>query len=143
MPRLKIVITFNRIGGDIAARIFFPTVVDCIVAEKMSAELFVPDALIDVDDGLLPNVIADNLANFIERRRIDMKATRRSLAFYLQKTILRKAGSGFAATHGGTLQFSDESFIGLDDLAGATHRSWVEFAHCITNATRHEPRGLV
>src|SRR6266446_2676465 len=34
-------------------------------------------------------------------------------------------------------------FIALDELAFAAKRLWIDLPHCLANAMRHKPRGLV
>src|ERR1700735_668047 len=45
------IVALNRVRADVSPSIFISTMVDRIVAQKVSADLLIPAALIGVDDG--------------------------------------------------------------------------------------------
>ena len=84
-PLKNRVVAFNGVRRDVAASLFFPTVVDGFMAGKFATDTAVLLRFIRHQAGFASDVCANDRSNLPEAGRIYMKATCRAAALHQRK----------------------------------------------------------
>ena len=134
------VVALDRVRVNVAAHVFVFAVIDGVVARKFAADLAIVGCFIGHEGSFVRDVRLNDRRNVGNADAVHMKATGTSAALDKSQNGILVAPSSLVLRL--VFDATDEGFVGLDDLASATHRIDSDDAHSLTDAVRHEPRGF-
>lgn len=135
-------ITFDGVGGDIAAHPLVFAVIDALVASEVTGlvHVFVPAGLVGHHVGVVLDVGADDRDQSADGRAVHVEAAGRSAA-------LDKGQYDVAAVRAATglrtvLLAADDGLVDFDHGAVTAHRRQSNGLHRQPDTVRHKPSGL-